>query len=189
MYNEFDKFQIFRFKKIGENGFSTNIYYDSKKVGVATRDDGKVSLEDISVKLTKKAKEHLKETLKRRRKIKVDGQYVNWSAELFVFCLIENYHNFQKIKKITDQGKIVIKLENEDFFRVLNIPNNPSNVTLVKKNYENIEMFGTEFLDHYNSVMKESAENTEDESSVNEEDFYSKENELQDDENEKLELD
>ena len=154
MFIKFNNFRVAKYVKEGETGFSASIYYGTKNVGVAKRKDGDVLLSDIHVKLRDDIKDTLIDTLKRKQKIFIDGVATPWSAALMVLCLIENLTMYDAVKKCVQRGNIVIKLKNEDFFQVLNIPNNPKNVALVKKNHDSIEKFGADFIEEYNEISK-----------------------------------
>ena len=154
MYIKFDNFRVGKYIKNGETGFTASIYNGAKKVGVAERADGLTEVTDIEIKLSAAAKVDVISTLKRRAKLSIDGEYVKWSVPLMVLCLIENLTIYENIKRYVQHGNIVIKLDSEDYFQVLKIPNNPQNIAMVKKNHEKIEMFGQEFIDNYNEVSK-----------------------------------
>lgn len=154
MYIKFADFRVGRYNKEGVTGFTASIYNGVKKVGTAEREDGKTEIDDIQVKLTAAGKVDIAATLKRRAKLFIDGEKTNWSSKLMVLCLIENLSMYEEVKRSLLHGNIVFKLENEDFFQVLNIPNNPQNIAMIKKNHQGIEMFGQEFVDNYAESAK-----------------------------------
>jgi len=154
MYIKFDNFRVGRYNKNGETGFAASIYDGVKKIGTAEREDGKTKIDDIQVKLTAAGKVDVASTLKRRAKLFIDDEKVNWSSKLMVICLIENLTMYELVKRSLLHGNIVFKLEGEDFFQVLNIPNNPQNVAMIKKTHEKIELFGQDFVDNYNEITK-----------------------------------
>lgn len=154
MYIEFGNFRIGRYTQDGTTGFSASIFIGVKKVGLAKREDGLKCIEDISVTLTSFGKDELKKVLKHKTKRNFNGEPTPWNSHLFAFSLIENHFIFEKIKKYLLQGKIVLKLENKDYFQVFNIPNNPQNLSMLKKTYDKIEILGQEFVDKYVSICK-----------------------------------
>lgn len=158
MYRKFDNLRVVRYVKNGETGFSTNLYDGTTKIGSAQREDGKRDISDIEIKLTKKGKEAVKVALKRRRSLNIDGEKTKWSPHLMVLCLIENFIIYEEVKRSVNHGNIVLKTLNEDFFQVLNIPNNPQNLAMVRKNYDNIEIFGQEFVNNYEELAKKEPE-------------------------------
>ena len=154
MYIKFDNYRVVNYIKNGVTGFSASIYNGTKKVGTAERLDGYSEIEDIQIKLTKESKFDILELLKGRRRLMIDDIRVNWSIQLMVLCLIENLTIYELVKKDISKGNIIIKLLDEDFFQVLNIPNNPQNLAMVKKNHDNIEMLGSDFITEYESKYK-----------------------------------
>ena len=64
MFIKFDNYRISLIEKKGETGFKTSLYKGSKKVGTASREDGKFTLEDIEYEFTK---EMYEKDLKKRQ--------------------------------------------------------------------------------------------------------------------------
>lgn len=153
MYIPFDYFRLSHVEKIGETGFETVIYYGKKSVGKASREDGKKSIEDIQVSLTKSAEAKMLEILKYRKKLKIDDEPVGWSFSFVVFCLMENKNIYDSIKRHLRHNKIIVQFDGDDFFSILNIANSPQNrIDFEKNTSRKILLTGEDFIKKYDEI-------------------------------------
>ncbi len=152
MYINFNNLRIGRYHKNGSTGFVVSLYDGKKKIGTAMRDDGKTLISDIQFTLSDNETKNFKSTLRNKRKVSIDNDEQKWTIELAIFCLIENHFIVNSLKDVADKGMISYKSKNEDYFRVLNISYNPQNLKTVKMNNDNIEIFGHELINNYESI-------------------------------------
>lgn len=157
MFIKFDNYRISLIEKKGETGFKTSLYKGSKKVGTASREDGKFTLEDIEYEFTKEMYEKdLKKRLVNRRKLMIDGEVVDWSIQLAIYCMMENKAMYDEIKRAQQNNKLVVQFEGDDYFSVLKgYRNTPQDLRTIQKNPTIfIKSTGKELIDEYDSFRK-----------------------------------
>lgn len=157
MFIRFKNYRVSLVEKIGETGFKTSIYEGSKKVASAEREDGHTNVEDIVVTfLNKNTEKELRKMTINKKRVYIDNVEQEWNPSLITYCLMENKHIYEEIKKLLQSNKMVVKFKGQDYFSVVSgLKNNPESLNILKrkKGYE-IDITGNELVQFYEGMRK-----------------------------------